>query len=137
MANHSLRDPEVSLRGAATVNTLCSLWCVSRMSSPCRISAVLVVFMALAVGVRAEQLKERSCDVVGDESSESQMERALLKKLEPLSQMRYSTTHCRPRGCTVPTFSPRWGGNLGPDCRTGSPVSMDCDWLPGLKCLLL
>lgn len=52
--------------------------------------------MALAVGVGAEQSKERSCDVVGDESSESQMERALLKKLEPLSQMRYSTTHCRP-----------------------------------------
>lgn len=47
--------------------------------------------MALAVGVGAEPSKEQSCDVVGDESSESQMEKALLKKLEPLSQMRYST----------------------------------------------
>ncbi|KAM6418130.1 cation-dependent mannose-6-phosphate receptor isoform 1-T1 [Pluvialis apricaria] len=62
------------------------------MSSPCHTSAVLVVFMAFAVSVRAEQLTERSCDVVGDESSESQMERALLKKLEPLSQMRFNVT---------------------------------------------
>ncbi|XP_065531678.1 cation-dependent mannose-6-phosphate receptor [Lathamus discolor] len=63
----------------------------SRMSSPCHTSAVLVVFMALAV-VGAEQSKERSCDVIGDESSESQMERALLKKLEPLSPMRFNVT---------------------------------------------
>ncbi|KFV96530.1 Cation-dependent mannose-6-phosphate receptor [Fulmarus glacialis] len=62
------------------------------MSSPCRTSALLAVFMALAVGVGAEQSKERSCDVIGDESSESQMERALLKKLEPLSQMRFNVT---------------------------------------------
>ncbi|KFW71548.1 Cation-dependent mannose-6-phosphate receptor [Pygoscelis adeliae] len=62
------------------------------MPSPCHTSAVLAVFMALAVGVGAEQSKERSCDVVGDESSESQMERALLKKLEPLSQMRFNVT---------------------------------------------
>ncbi|NXX46666.1 MPRD protein, partial [Tricholaema leucomelas] len=62
------------------------------MSSLCHHSAVLLllVFMALAVG--AEQLKERSCDVIGDESSESQMERALLKKLEPLSQIRFNLT---------------------------------------------
>uniref|UniRef100_A0A8D0KV64 Cation-dependent mannose-6-phosphate receptor n=1 Tax=Strix occidentalis caurina TaxID=311401 RepID=A0A8D0KV64_STROC len=64
----------------------------SRMSSPCHTSAVLLVFMALAVGVGAEQPKERSCDVIGDESSESQMERALLKKLEPLSEMRFNVT---------------------------------------------
>ncbi|XP_005150305.2 cation-dependent mannose-6-phosphate receptor [Melopsittacus undulatus] len=63
----------------------------SRMSSTCHTSAVLVVFMALAV-VGAEQSKERSCDVIGDESSESQMERALLKKLEPLSPMRFNVT---------------------------------------------
>ncbi|XP_064904495.1 cation-dependent mannose-6-phosphate receptor [Columba livia] len=63
-----------------------------RMSSPCCISAVLLVFMALAVGARAEQSGERSCDVIGDKSSESQMERALLKKLEPLSQMRFNVT---------------------------------------------
>uniref|UniRef100_A0A8B9U427 Cation-dependent mannose-6-phosphate receptor n=1 Tax=Anas zonorhyncha TaxID=75864 RepID=A0A8B9U427_9AVES len=69
------------------VNPLCSLRCVPRMSSPCHTSAVLVVFMALAVGVGTEPSKEQSCDVVGDESSESQMEKALLKKLEPLSQM--------------------------------------------------
>ncbi|KFQ99026.1 Cation-dependent mannose-6-phosphate receptor [Nipponia nippon] len=62
------------------------------MSSPCRTSAVLVVFMALAVGVRTEPSKERSCDVIGDESSESQMERALLKKLEPLSPLRFNVT---------------------------------------------
>ena len=66
------------------------------MSSPCRTSAVLIVFVAFAVGVGAEQSKERSCDVIGDESSESQTEKALLKKLEPLSQMRYCTTPCRP-----------------------------------------
>uniref|UniRef100_A0A8C3TSE9 Cation-dependent mannose-6-phosphate receptor n=1 Tax=Catharus ustulatus TaxID=91951 RepID=A0A8C3TSE9_CATUS len=41
---------------------------------------------------RAEQSEERSCDVIGDESSESQMERALLKKLEPLSHMRFNVT---------------------------------------------
>lgn len=115
-------------------------FCVSRMSSPCCISAVLLVFMALAVGARAEQSEqsgERSCDVIGDKSSESQMERALLKKLEPLSQMRYSTTPRRPQGCTVPTLSPREGEDLGPDHRTGVPISMVCDWLPGLECLLL
>lgn len=115
--------------GAETVNPLCSLWCVSRMSSLCHTSAVMVVFMALAVSVGAEQLEEKSCDVIGDESSESQTERALLKKLEPLSQMRYSTPHCRPWGCTVPTLSPRGGENLGSDCRMGFPISMDCDWL--------
>lgn len=70
------------------------------MSPPCHTSALLLVFVALAVA-GAEQSEERSCDVVGDESSESQMERALLKKLEPLSHMRYSTTACRPQGCTV------------------------------------
>ncbi|XP_040451010.1 cation-dependent mannose-6-phosphate receptor isoform X1 [Falco naumanni] len=64
----------------------------SRMSSPCRTSAVLIVFVAFAVGVGAEQSKERSCDVIGDESSESQTEKALLKKLEPLSQMRFNVT---------------------------------------------
>uniref|UniRef100_A0A493TDE9 Cation-dependent mannose-6-phosphate receptor n=1 Tax=Anas platyrhynchos platyrhynchos TaxID=8840 RepID=A0A493TDE9_ANAPP len=74
------------------VNPLCSLRCVPRMSSPCHTSAVLVVFMALAVGVGTEPSKEQSCDVVGDESSESQMEKALLKKLEPLSQMRFNAT---------------------------------------------
>ncbi|XP_065598356.1 cation-dependent mannose-6-phosphate receptor isoform X2 [Cyrtonyx montezumae] len=58
------------------------------MSSHCHASTVLVVFMALAVGAGAELLTEKSCDVVGDESTESQMEKALLKKLEPLSQMR-------------------------------------------------
>ncbi|NXY92136.1 MPRD protein, partial [Alcedo cyanopectus] len=62
------------------------------MSSPCHTSAVLLVFMAFAVGAGAEQLKESSCDVIGDESSESQMERALLKKLEPLSQIRFNVT---------------------------------------------
>ncbi|NXC13821.1 MPRD protein, partial [Corythaeola cristata] len=62
------------------------------MSSPCRASAVLVVFMALIVNAGAEQLKERSCDVIGDESSESQVERALLEKLEPLSQIRFNVT---------------------------------------------
>ncbi|XP_051470196.1 cation-dependent mannose-6-phosphate receptor isoform X2 [Apus apus] len=62
------------------------------MSSPCYTSAVLVLFVALAVGVEAEQAKERSCDVVGEEGSESQMERALLKKLEPLSQIRFNVT---------------------------------------------
>lgn len=82
------------------VNPLCSLWHVSRMSPPCHTSALLLVFVALAVA-GAEQSEERSCDVIGDESSESQMERALLKKLEPLSHMRYSTTPCRPWGCTV------------------------------------
>lgn len=66
------------------------------MSSLCHTSAVLVFFMALAVGVGAQQSNERSCDVIGDESSESQMERALLKKLEPLSQMRYGIIPCRP-----------------------------------------
>ncbi|XP_072186583.1 cation-dependent mannose-6-phosphate receptor [Excalfactoria chinensis] len=64
----------------------------SRMSSHCHTSAVLVVFMALAVGAGAELLPEKSCDVVGDESTESQMEKALLKKLEPLSQIRFNTT---------------------------------------------
>lgn len=64
----------------------------SRMSSHCHTSAVLVVFMALAAGVGAEPLSEKSCDVVGDESTESQMEKALLKKLEPLSQIRFNTT---------------------------------------------
>ncbi|XP_065598355.1 cation-dependent mannose-6-phosphate receptor isoform X1 [Cyrtonyx montezumae] len=64
----------------------------SRMSSHCHASTVLVVFMALAVGAGAELLTEKSCDVVGDESTESQMEKALLKKLEPLSQMRFNTT---------------------------------------------
>uniref|UniRef100_A0A803XW18 Cation-dependent mannose-6-phosphate receptor n=1 Tax=Meleagris gallopavo TaxID=9103 RepID=A0A803XW18_MELGA len=64
----------------------------SRMSSHSHISAVLVVFMALAVGAGAELLTEKSCDVVGDESTESQMEKALLKKLEPLSQIRFNTT---------------------------------------------
>ncbi|XP_048789233.1 cation-dependent mannose-6-phosphate receptor [Tympanuchus pallidicinctus] len=64
----------------------------SRMSSHSHTSAVLVVFMALAVGVGAEPLTEKSCDVVGDESTESQMEKALLKKLEPLSQIRFNTT---------------------------------------------
>ncbi|NXF34939.1 MPRD protein, partial [Nyctibius bracteatus] len=62
------------------------------MLSPCRTSAVLVVFMALAVRVGAEQSKERSCDVLGNEGSESEMERALLKKLEPLSQLRFNVT---------------------------------------------
>lgn len=62
------------------------------MSSHSHTSAVLVVFMALAVGVGAEPLTEKSCDVVGDESTESQMEKALLKKLEPLSQIRYDTS---------------------------------------------
>ncbi|XP_010182158.1 PREDICTED: cation-dependent mannose-6-phosphate receptor [Mesitornis unicolor] len=62
------------------------------MSSPCSTSAVLAVLVALAVGVGAEQPKERSCDVVGDEGSESQMEKALLKKLEPLSQIRFNVT---------------------------------------------
>lgn len=65
------------------------------MSPPCHTSALLLVFVALAVA-GAEQSEERSCDVVGDESSESQMERALLKKLEPLSHMRYSTAPYRP-----------------------------------------
>ncbi|NXJ01815.1 MPRD protein, partial [Psophia crepitans] len=62
------------------------------MSRSCRTSAVLVVFMALAVGAGAEPSKERTCDVIGDESSESQIERALLDKLEPLSQMRFNVT---------------------------------------------
>ncbi|XP_030090951.1 cation-dependent mannose-6-phosphate receptor [Serinus canaria] len=62
-----------------------------RMSPPCHTSALLLVFVALAVA-GAEQSEERSCDVVGDESSESQMERALLKKLEPLSHMRFNVT---------------------------------------------
>ncbi|NXX21813.1 MPRD protein, partial [Podargus strigoides] len=62
------------------------------MSSPCHASAVLVVFVALAVGVGGEEVKERSCDVVGDESTESQMEKALLEKLEPLSQMSFNVT---------------------------------------------
>ncbi|KAM6309710.1 cation-dependent mannose-6-phosphate receptor [Podargus strigoides] len=62
------------------------------MSSPCHASAVLVVFVALAVGLGAEEVKERSCDVVGDESTESQMEKALLEKLEPLSQMSFNVT---------------------------------------------
>ncbi|NWH73714.1 MPRD protein, partial [Piaya cayana] len=62
------------------------------MSSPCCTSAVLLVFMALSLGAVADQSKERGCDVIGDESSESQMERALLKKLEPLSQMRFNVT---------------------------------------------
>ncbi|NWR72965.1 MPRD protein, partial [Centropus unirufus] len=62
------------------------------MSSPCCTSAVLVVLTALILGAGAEQAKERGCDVIGDESSESQMERALLKKLEPLSQMRFNVT---------------------------------------------
>lgn len=57
--------------------------------------------MALTVGVGAQQSNERSCDVIGDESSESQMERALLKKLEPLSQMRYGIIPCRPRYNTL------------------------------------
>lgn len=70
------------------VNPMCSLRYISRMSSHCHTSAVLVVFMALAAGVGAEPLSEKSCDVVGDESTESQMEKALLKKLEPLSQIR-------------------------------------------------
>uniref|UniRef100_A0A8C9G5S6 Cation-dependent mannose-6-phosphate receptor n=1 Tax=Pavo cristatus TaxID=9049 RepID=A0A8C9G5S6_PAVCR len=64
----------------------------SRMSSHCHTSAVLVVFMALAVGAGAELLTEKSCDVIGDETTESQMEKALLKKLEPLSQIRFNTT---------------------------------------------
>lgn len=101
VANHWLRDPEVSFQGPETVNPLCSLWCVSRMSSLCHTSAVLVFFMALTVGVGAQQSNERSCDVIGDESSESQMERALLKKLEPLSQMRYGIIPCRPRYNTL------------------------------------
>ncbi|XP_061863793.1 cation-dependent mannose-6-phosphate receptor isoform X2 [Colius striatus] len=63
---------------------------ILRMSSPCHTSTMLLVFMALAVA--AQQTKDRTCDVVGDESSESQMERALLKKLEPLSQMRFNVT---------------------------------------------
>ncbi|KFU93665.1 Cation-dependent mannose-6-phosphate receptor [Chaetura pelagica] len=62
------------------------------MSSPCSTSAALVLFVALAVAAGAEQAKERSCDVVGEEGSESQMERALLKKLEPLSQIRFNVT---------------------------------------------
>ena len=93
--------------------------------------------MALAVGAGAEQPQERKCDVVGDETSESQMEKALLQKLEPLSQMRYSRRHCRPQGCTVPTLSPTGGENLGPGCRMGSAISMGCAWLPGLECPLL
>ncbi|NXH13191.1 MPRD protein, partial [Bucco capensis] len=62
------------------------------MSSPCHTSRVLLVFVALAVGVGAEEVKEKSCDLVGDENSESQMERALLTKLEPLSQIRFNVT---------------------------------------------
>ncbi|NXW49928.1 MPRD protein, partial [Nyctiprogne leucopyga] len=62
------------------------------MASPCRASAVLAVFLALAVGVGAEELKEKKCDVMGNEDSESQMERDLLTKLEPLSQMRFNLT---------------------------------------------
>lgn len=101
---------------------LTSVFPETRMSSPCHTSAVLVVFMALAVSVGAEQSKERSCDVIGDESSESKMERALLKKLEPLSQIRYATVPCRPRHCAVPTLRP-WGGeDRGPHCRVGSAV---------------
>uniref|UniRef100_A0A8C3TLZ0 Cation-dependent mannose-6-phosphate receptor n=1 Tax=Catharus ustulatus TaxID=91951 RepID=A0A8C3TLZ0_CATUS len=61
------------------------------MSPPCHSSALLLVIMVLAVA-GAEQSEERSCDVIGDESSESQMERALLKKLEPLSHMRFNVT---------------------------------------------
>ncbi|XP_025938262.1 cation-dependent mannose-6-phosphate receptor isoform X1 [Apteryx rowi] len=67
-------------------------WYISRMSSAWHTSGLLVVLMALAVSVQAEEVKEKSCDVIGDESSESQMEKALLKKLEPLSQMRFNTT---------------------------------------------
>lgn len=98
------------------VNPLCSLWLVCRMSPPCHTSALLLVFMALAVA-GAEQSEERSCDVIGDESSESQMERALLKKLEPLSHMRYSTTPCR-------LGAAQWAKGkrgFGSDCRTDSP----------------
>ncbi|KFV87634.1 Cation-dependent mannose-6-phosphate receptor [Struthio camelus australis] len=62
------------------------------MSSPQHTSGLLVVLMALVVSVWAEEVKEKSCDVIGDESSESQMEKALLKKLEPLSQMRFNKT---------------------------------------------
>ncbi|NXE57676.1 MPRD protein, partial [Casuarius casuarius] len=62
------------------------------MSSAWHTSGLLVVLIALAVSVWAEEVKENSCDVIGDESSESQMEKALLKKLEPLSQVRFNTT---------------------------------------------
>ncbi|NXL89090.1 MPRD protein, partial [Alectura lathami] len=62
------------------------------MSPLCHTSAVLIVFVILAVGVGAEPPEEKNCDVVGDESTESQVEKALLKKLEPLSQIRFNTT---------------------------------------------
>ncbi|NXG39966.1 MPRD protein, partial [Dromaius novaehollandiae] len=62
------------------------------MSSAWHTSGLLVVLVALVVSVWAEEVKENSCDVIGDQSSESQMEKALLKKLEPLSQMRFNTT---------------------------------------------
>ncbi|KAM6095002.1 cation-dependent mannose-6-phosphate receptor isoform 4-T6 [Chlamydotis macqueenii] len=81
------------------------------MSSSCHTFAVLIVFMAFAVSVGAEQLKEGSCDVIGDESSESQMERALLKKLEPLSQMRV----CREVNSTLHDF----GGLVQTDRQNG------------------
>ncbi|KAM8821024.1 cation-dependent mannose-6-phosphate receptor [Eudromia elegans] len=48
--------------------------------------------MILAVSVWTEEVKEKKCDVMGDENSESQTENALLEKLEPLSQMRFNTT---------------------------------------------
>lgn len=104
------------------------------MSSPCHTSAVLVAFVALAVSVGAEQPKERSCDVIGDESSESKMERALLKKLEPLSQIRYNTL----RASGLRSACPQAGGgeDLGPGCGVASAIVVQT-CLPGLECLLL
>uniref|UniRef100_A0A8C6Z9S0 Cation-dependent mannose-6-phosphate receptor n=1 Tax=Nothoprocta perdicaria TaxID=30464 RepID=A0A8C6Z9S0_NOTPE len=64
----------------------------SRMSSAWHSSGPLIVLMVLAVSAWAEDVKEKDCDVIGDETSESQTEKALLKKLEPLSQIRFNTT---------------------------------------------
>ncbi|NWX90084.1 MPRD protein, partial [Nothoprocta ornata] len=62
------------------------------MSSAWHSSGPLIVLMVLAVSACAEDVKEKDCDVIGDETSESQTEKALLKKLEPLSQIRFNTT---------------------------------------------